>query len=467
MIKETTIIQLALSNLALERIIYMTNLNDKTYHFVGIKGSGMSSLALVLHEKGLTVQGSDVEEYFFTQRDLEKADIPLYPFDEENIHEGLTVIAGNAFTDAHEELVRARELGLEVVRYHDFISDFIQQFTSIAVTGSHGKTSTTGLLAHVLTGIRPTSYLIGDGTGHGEPDADLFAFEACEYRRHFLAYSPDYAIMTNIDFDHPDYFKSIEDVFSAFQTLAHQVKKGILAYGDDEFLRKLEADVPIYYYGINEDDDIQARNVVRTTEGSAFDVYFHNEMIGHFVLPAFGQHNINNALGVIATAHLEGFDMNKVAEEMATFGGVKRRFSEKIVADMTIVDDYAHHPAEIKATIDGARQKYPEKEIIAVFQPHTFTRTIALMDEFAEALDLSDKVYLCDIFGSARETQGDVKIEDLGAKIQKGGQVIKEVNVSPLLDHENAVMIFMGAGDVQKFEHAYETLLSNTTRNVL
>lgn len=445
----------------------MTNPDKKIYHFVGIKGSGMSSLALVLHEKGLQVQGSDVEEYFFTQRELERVGIPLYAFDAENIHEGLTVIAGNAFTDAHEELVRARELGLEVIRYHDFISDFIQHFTSIAVTGSHGKTSTTGLLAHVLTGIRPTSYLIGDGTGHGEPDAEFFAFEACEYRRHFLAYSPDYAIMTNIDFDHPDYYTSIEDVFSAFQTMAHQVKKGILAFGDDEYLRKLEAEAPIYYYGVNEDDDIQARNIVRTTEGSEFDVYFHDELIGHFALPAFGQHNINNALGVIATAHLEGFDMKKVAQEMLTFKGVKRRFSEKTVADMTIVDDYAHHPAEIRATIDGARQKYPDKEIIAVFQPHTFTRTIALMDEFAEALDLSDQVYLCDIFGSARETQGDVKIEDLGAKITKGGQVIKEDNVSPLLDHEHAVIIFMGAGDVQKFEQAYEKLLSGTTRNVL
>lgn len=134
---------------------------------------------------------------------------------------------------------------------------------------------------------------------------------------------------------------------------------------------------------------------------------------------------------------------------------------------MIIVDDYAHHPTEIIATIDGARQKYPDKEIIAVFQPHTFTRTIALMDEFAEALDLADAVYLCDIFGSAREQKGDVKIEDLGNKIQKGGQVIKEDNVSPLLDHENAVMVFMGAGDVQKFEQAYETLLSNTTRSVL
>lgn len=392
---------------------------NKIHHFVGIKGSGMSSLALILHEKGYQVQGSDVEEYFFTQRDLEKAAIKLLPFDKANIQPEMVIIQGNAFPDTHEEIVRAKELGIEVTRYHDFIGQFIQPYTSIAVTGSHGKTSTTGLLSHVLSGIRPTSFLIGDGTGHGEPDAEFFSFEACEYRRHFLAYSPDYAIMTNIDFDHPDYFHSIEDVFSAFQSMASQVKKGIFAFGDDEYLRKLEADVPIYYYGVNDNDDVQAKNIERTTQGSEFDVFIHGENIGHFVLPAFGQHNINNALSVIAVAYKEGLDMKEVAAEMISFPGVKRRFSEKIVADMTIVDDYAHHPAEIKATIDGARQKYPEKEIIAVFQPHTFTRTIALMDEFAEALDLADHVYLCDIFGSARESRGDVKIEDLGKKIQK------------------------------------------------
>ena len=445
----------------------MINHKNTTYHFIGIKGSGMSSLALVLHEKGFKVQGSDVEEYFFTQRDLEKAGIPLMVFSPENITEGLTIIAGNAFPDTHEEVVRARELGLEIIRYHDFLAQLIQNFTSIGVTGSHGKTSTTGLLAHVLSGIRPTSYLIGDGTGSGNDSAEFFAFEACEYRRHFLAYSPDYAIMLNIDFDHPDYYESIEDVFSAFQLMGEKVKKGIIAFGEDAHLRQLTVDVPVYYYGVEEADDFQARNIKRTTDGSAFDVYFRGEKIGQFVSPAYGQHNINNALSVIALCYLEGLPMAEVAREMLTFKGVKRRFSEKVMADMTIVDDYAHHPAEIIATIDGARQKYPEKEIIAVFQPHTFTRTIALMDEFSAALDLADRVYLCDIFGSARETQGSVKIEDLSNRITKGGQVIKEENVSPLLEHENAVIIFMGAGDVQKFERAYEKLLSTTTRNVL
>ena len=438
---------------------------NKTYHFVGIKGSGMSSLALLLHQKGFKVQGSDVTNYFFTQRELELENIKILPFDEANIVDDLIVIAGNAFPDTHEEIQAALKKGLKVIRYHRFLGEFIKMYTSIAVTGSHGKTSTTGLLAHVLSGVEPTSYLIGDGTGHGEENARFFAFEACEYRRHFLSYKPDYAIITNVDFDHPDYYESIDDVFSAFQTFSEGVNKGIVAFGDDEYLRKLKSDAPVYYYGINEDDDFQAVNIERTTTGSNFSVIYKGETIGQFTVPAFGLHNVMNALSVIAISYLEGLDMKKVAEEMITFNGVKRRFSEKKVADMILVDDYAHHPAEIKATIDAARQKYPEKEIVAVFQPHTFTRTIALMDDFATSLDLADQVYLCDIFGSARENVGEVKIEDLGQKITKGGDVVQLDDMSSLLNHEDAVVIFMGAGDVQKFEVAYERLLSNTIRN--
>ncbi|MGX7058630.1 UDP-N-acetylmuramate--L-alanine ligase [Vagococcus humatus] len=440
---------------------------DKTYHFVGIKGSGMSALALVLHEKGYHVQGSDIETYCFTQVELEKANILMLPFDEKNITEDLIVIAGNAFPDSHPEIQAAHEKNISVIRYHTFIGEFIKNYTSIAVTGAHGKTSTTGMLAHVLSGVEPTSYLIGDGTGHGVPDARFFAFEACEYRRHFLAYSPDYAIITNIDFDHPDYYKSIEDVAEAFQTFASQVKKGIIAFGDDVYLRQLKADVPVYYYGVKDEDDFQAINIERTVNGSAFEVTYKEQVIGQFTVPAFGFHNICNALGVIAISYLEGLDMSLVAEELLSFSGVKRRFTEKKVNDMIIVDDYAHHPAEIRATIDGARQKYPDKEIIAVFQPHTFTRTIALMDDFAKALDYADHVYLCDIFGSAREQQGSVHIEDLGAKINKGGSVITEDNMSPLLAYEQAVMVFMGAGDVQKFERAYESLLTSTRKSMM
>ncbi|WP_259347289.1 Mur ligase domain-containing protein, partial [Niallia taxi] len=255
------------------------------YHFVGIKGSGMSALAQILHDMGLQVQGSDVEKRFFTQVALEQSGIKILPFSKENIQPGMNIIVGNAFPDTHEEVVEANALGLPVVRYHRFLGDFMKQFTSVAVTGAHGKTSTTGLLAHVMKGAKPTAYLIGDGTGRGTENAEYFAFEACEYRRHFLSYFPDYAIMTNIDFDHPDYFANVDDVFSAFQEMAWQVNKGIFACGDDEQLQKIQAKVPVVFYGFDDENDFQARNVVKTTEGTTFEVYVRNTYYNTFSIP--------------------------------------------------------------------------------------------------------------------------------------------------------------------------------------
>ncbi len=428
------------------------------HHFVGIKGSGMSALAQVLNDMGYQVQGSDIEKDFFTQYALEQSGIKILPFDKENIQPDMIVIAGNAFPDTHEEIQRAKELDLPVIRYHRFLGDFMENFISVAVTGAHGKTSTTGLLAHVIQGGKPTSFLIGDGTGKGNRDAEYFVFEACEYRRHFLSYFPDYAIMTNIDFDHPDYFANIEDVFSAFQEMAWQVKKGIFACGDDEQLQKIHAKVPVVFYGFGEENDFQARNVVRSTNGTTFDVFVRNTFYHTFSIPAYGSHNVLNALAVIALCNYEGLDASIIEAQLSTFQGVKRRFSEKEVGGQVIIDDYAHHPTEIRATIEAANQKYPDREIVAVFQPHTFTRTQTFLQEFAESLSQADKVYLCEIFASARENVGKLSIEDLQAKVE-GAEVISEDGTSILKTHENGVILFMGAGDIQKFQQAYEAQL--------
>ena len=438
---------------------------DATYFFVGIKGTGMSSLALILHDKGCKVVGSDIDKYTFTQRGLEQAGIKILPFNADNIKPGMIIVAGNAFNDDQEEIAKAKEMGLKVMRYPEVVEMIIEETTSIGVAGAHGKTSTTGLLAHVMSGVSPTSYLVGDGSGKGTPDARFFVFEADEYRRHFVAYHPDYTIMTNIDFDHPDYFTGIDDVCDAFETLARQTKKGIFAWGEDQNLRKLNANVPIYYYGTEDNDDFVAKNIKRTTTGSSFDVYFHDQFLGNFETHLFGEHNVLNTLAVIAVSYFEKIDLGKVKQELLTFKGVKRRFTEKTVADMVIIDDYAHHPHEIRATLDAARQQYPNKKLIAVFQPHTFTRTIALMDDFAKSLNIADQVYLTDIFGSIRENSGNVSSADLGKKITKGGEVLKLDNMSPLLDYHDAVVIFMGAGDIQKYERVYEQLLSELSLN--
>lgn len=427
------------------------------YHFVGIKGSGMSALAQILFDMGETVQGSDIEKEFFTEKSLREKGITILPFNQENIKEGMTIIAGNAFNDDHEEIVRAHELGLTVTRYHDFLGSFMGQYTSVAVTGSHGKTSTTGLLSHVMNGDKKTSYLIGDGTGMGMPGSEYFAFEACEYRRHFLSYSPDYAIITNIDFDHPDYFASMSDVFNAFQEMTKKVKKAIVACGDDENLRDIEADIPIYYYGFKEDNKVVAKNMKTTPQGTQFEVYIDGELFDTFVTPMYGDHQVLNALAVITICHLEGLDNAAVKHALSTFGGVKRRFSEKIQDEQILIDDYAHHPTEIKATLQSAHLKYPERKVIAVFQPHTFSRTSAFLEDFANSLKLADKVYLCDIFGSAREDSGELTIGDLQILIP-GAELINESNVNLLKQYKDAVVIFMGAGDIQKIQVAYENL---------
>jgi UDP-N-acetylmuramate--alanine ligase len=265
--------------------------------------------------------------------------------------------------------------------------------------------------------------------------------------------------MTNIDFDHPDYFANIDDVFDAFQTMALQVNKGIIACGDDEYLMKIHANVPVVYYGFAEENDFQARNVIKNTEGTTFDVFVRNTFYDTFYIPAYGSHNVLNALAVIALCHYEQVDVDIIKEGLQTFGGVKRRFNEKHAGSQVLIDDYAHHPTEITVTIEAARQKYPERDIVAVFQPHTFTRTQSFLNEFAESLKKADYVYLCDIFGSARENAGKLTIGDLQEKIPQA-KLIDENDTSILKEHENAVLIFMGAGDIQKYLRAYENVLA-------
>lgn len=427
-------------------------------HFTGIKGSGMSPLAQIMHDMGNTVQGSDIEQYFFTEDRLRERGITILPFEADNISADMTIIAGNAFNDSHPELVKARELGATIIRYHEFLGDLMKQYVSVAITGAHGKTSTTGLMAHVLDGFKPVSYLIGDGTGFGKENSHFFVAEACEYRRHFLAYHPDYAIMTNIDFDHPDYFAGIDDVFNAFEEMAQQVKKCIIACGDDEYLQRIQAPVPVVYYGFGEENDFQARNVVKTTEGTTFDVMIRNEFFHTFMIPMFGDHAIMNALAVISLCHYENIPADVMQQQFSDFEGVKRRFTQTELQGRILIDDYAHHPTEIRATLQSARQKFPEREIVAIFQPHTFTRTQTFLQEFADSLSGADQVYLCDIFGSAREEVGVLTIHDLEEKI-KGSRILQSDDVTQLLQHENAVYLFMGAGDVTKFQRAFENLI--------
>ena len=425
------------------------------YHFIGIKGSGMSSLAQIAYDMGHEVQGSDEETYFFTQEKLEQRNIPMFYYGAENIKEGYDIILGNAFDETHVEYRRAKELGLKTYTYSQFLGKLLSEIPSIAVTGAHGKTTTTTMTSNIFKHRHVTSYLIGDGTGHGEKHSEFMIAEACEYYRHFLAYHPDYAIVTNIDFDHPDYFNDEHDMFDAFQSFVNQVKNTVIICGDDRLASQLKpANAKTIKYGFNEGNDYQIKNVQTTSEHSKFDIYKNSELLGTFTMAVFGLHDISNVTSAIALADINGISVEKIQESLDQYKPAERRFSEHKIGNNVIVDDYAHHPSEIKATIDSARRKYEGKEIIAIFQPHTYTRTAKFLNEFAESLETADKVFLCPIFASVREKEKIVGIEDL-QKVTKDAQIINSENDFDKLNFDNSVFLFMGAGNINKLCHKF------------
>lgn len=432
---------------------------NKQIWFIGIKGTGMASLALLLKDLGYDVAGSDIAKDTFTQVPLEKAGIQVTHFATDNIKDsGQVIIKGNAFKNDNVEVKACEDKKIAWQSYPDTVEEIVQMHTSIGVSGTHGKTSTTGILACVMGEASPTSYLIGDGEGKGVRNSHFFVYEADEYRRHFLAYHPDYQIMTNIDFDHPDYFKDQNDYTSAFQSAANQTKKALFVWGGNKRLQALEAKIPKYTYGFEKDDDFQAVNISRTTKGAQFTVLVQGKKIGDFVIHLFGDHNILNATAVIAVSYTEKIPLEDIQKGLLSYKGAKRRFSEKDFGNINIIDDYAHHPTEMRATIQAARQKFPDKRLVVVFQPHTFTRTKKYAKDFEEILRGVDKAYITPIYASAREASGDISSNDLVANIP-GSEVIDFNNIADLAQNKNSVIVFMGAGDIQKYEDALEKLI--------
>ena len=442
------------------------------YHFIGIKGSGMSALALIMKDLGNEVEGSDVMHHLFTEDELVKRGIKITPFDESNIDDQMIVIIGNAFDETNPEVKKAIELGIKRYYYYDMLHELVNNYDTTCICGCHGKTTTTALLSHVFDDLVGANYLIGDGTGHAMSSNKYFFLEACEYKRHFLNYYPKNIILTNIELDHVDYYKDIDDMKNAYEEFLRQCDGRVIACGDDLNVRSLKTDKKLIYYGFNSNNEWVASNVTLTHEGSSFDVYHFNEFIGHFDLPLFGRHMVLNALSVIILSYLEGLNIEEVHDSIKSFKGAKRRFKENIIGDVITIDDYAHHPTEIKVTLEAVRQKYPDKELVAVFLENTFSRTQALYKDYADALSIADKAYITDIF-SDRETQEEYPnvspmliVNELNnAEHLKIGSVdnLIDINytecINPLLRHKNAVIVFMGCKEVYDIKEKLEKRL--------
>ena len=431
------------------------------YHFIGIKGSGMSALAQIMKKLGYEVQGSDVEKHFFTQIELDKLGVKILPFNKDNIKENLTIVRDTTFNENNnEEVKKAKELNLKIYDYPEMLGELTKKFETIAICGTHGKTTTTGILSHVLNNSIGCNYLIGDGTGDAKIGNTKFVIEACEYQQHFLNYYPTYTIITNIDLDHVDFYHNIDEIIATFAKFVEQTKKEVIACGDDKNVRKIKSD-KIIYYGLNSDNDICATNIKLNADGSTFDVIIKNKLFGTFNLHIYGNHMIQNVLPIIYLSSCFGLTKEQIETLINSFKGVKRRFTEAVIGSNVVIDDYAHHPNEVRAMINSVRQKYPDKKLITVFQPHTFSRTKEFYKEFIEIFSKVDKAYFTEIYKSRekQEDYPDIKINIITDKIPNS-EVITLEDKEVFKNYTNSVILVMSPNELKVLTDGIKEVLT-------
>ena len=436
---------------------------------VGIKGTGMSSLALALRSLGVEVSGSDSTDSFLLL-DAElftRAEITITNgFAPENIPaDADAIIASSSHTTKNVEINKARKLKIPILTYAEMVGLLTQEFPTIAVCGSHGKTTTTNLLAHVLaTGKIPLLAVAGPTSPQVlkalSPHPQWLVLEADEYENKLKQFSPKAVVMTNVDYDHPDYFKTKAQYEKVFADFAKRVPKDgfLITCADDLGAREVtkKTSAPVTSYGFTEGADYMIRSATNPDAGSPFILYHQGQMDGIFRTMLLGKHNILNATAVVLTARRLGLSNEQIQAGLMSFRGSPRRL-QKISEEPLIFDDYGHHPTEVRATLEALRTAYPDKKIITVFHPHTFTRTKKFLKEFGASFGDSDQTIVLEIYGSSRETAGTVSSKHLVAEIKK--HKIKAEYAATFADAakllkgkltKKTLLLTLGAGDVWK-----------------
>ena len=431
------------------------------YYCIGIKGTGMSTLAQILSDLGNTVSGyDDARGHKFTQDGLEERNIPIYYGHDHEIDKDTIVTYSVAFGEDHPEMKRVRELGLTVKRYCEIMGDVIDMFKTIGVSGTHGKTSTSSMIRKILEDSIGCNYFIGAGDGHASRDNEYFVVESDEFNRHFTAYHPTYSIITNIEAEHMEIYKDVDDIRNTFEIFANQTKDFIIANGDNEEVRKINYKTKVYFYGFNDNNDIIIKDMDLEEDGSKFRVEFNGEDLGEFFIPLYGKHMVMNACSAIVMCKLIGINIDSIRESLRNFKNAKRRFAVEVYNGSIIVDDYAHHPTEIRVTLEGVRQKYPNKRLVVVFAPNTYSRTRDFTKEFVEAFKIADKTYLTEI-DCNREDPKDYPgvTSSLITDQLDGGEIISVDTMNKLANEKDSVVCFMGCAYVDSLINAYKEVI--------
>lgn len=421
-----------------------------SFFFLGIKGAGMAALACILKDLGHTVEGSDIDKHLFTEESLHDHKIKIHPFSTLP-HPDQIIIVGNAFSEDFEDLKKIRELHPNAIyRYHEYLGELMKHYVSIGISGSHGKTTSTKMMTSILSKSRKTGYLIGDGHGHLSLDDAYFVVEADEYRRFFHAYHPKYALITNVDYDHVDYFKSEEDYRLAYEDYSANVTEALMVFGDDPKVKSLNFKQKVYTYGLNGDNDLVGKIIHENKNETLLELHFHGKFVGQLRLPFSGRHLVWNALGCSGIALLEGLNLNEIQLGISSFKNAARRFVVEELNENVYIDDYAHHPTEVSVTIDAARLRYPNHTLVAIFKPHRVSRLYHFAQEFADALDKADAVYLCGFSAIDDQEEGyDITIDYLKDKSKKAIVITEdERGAAVLAQHQAAVFLFMSSKDI-------------------
>jgi UDP-N-acetylmuramate--alanine ligase len=447
-------------------------------HFIGIGGISMSALAEICLNKGYKVSGSDSNEsYLIDKLRMQGANI-FIGHKKENVADDVDLVIYTAAVNDHNaEMICAKEKNILIMNRAAFLGQIMREYqNSIAVSGTHGKTSTTSMLSTIFeyADLDPTILVGGNlnviGGNVKIGNSENFITEACEYVDSFLNFNPKISIVLNVEEDHLDYFSGIDEIKASFNKFGKLLPKDgyFIINGDDQNTQDILHDVKatIIRYGCEDSNDAVIKNIDFSQEGyGIFEVEYKGENLGKFELSVPGSHNIYNACSAILTSYVSGIDLETIRKNLKMYTGVGRRFEVKgSYNDALVVDDYAHHPTELKATLSAAK-KLKKSTLWCIFQPHTYTRTKSLLNEFSEAFYAADKVIITDIYAAREDDPGDIHSRDLVEKLYQNH--VDAIYISKFEDIENYLrenvqsndlVITAGAGPIYKVA---ESLVEN------
>lgn len=442
----------------------------KSIHMVGIGGIGMSAIAKILQQIGYSVSGSDANRSENTKQ-LEKLGIKIaIGHSDKNINCQDVVVYSSAITKTNNEIIKAKKQNIPIIRRAEFLGKLIKLWSyGVGISGTHGKTTTSSITSIVFmeADLDPT-FIIGGILKNVNSNSLLgkgkyIIYEADEYDRTFLALPPTYSIITNIEMDHSDIYSDIKDMKTSFLKYANSTSKEgfIVLCIDDENIQNIIPEIKsrIISYGFDKKADYQIKLSETQELYSLFKIYYKNELLDIFKLNVIGIHNIKNAAGVIALSHQLKIPIDKIKNGLTKYKGVNRRFEIKHKINNTIfIDDYAHHPSEIKATLESIRFAYTNKRIIAIFQPHLYSRTRDFYKEFGESLLIADIIVVTDIYparekpikGITSKLIVNIAIKSGHKNVHYIPNKLKLEKELPSLIKENYLVISLGAGDINK-----------------